>query len=471
MCRNKSCGIPRCPADTSISRQNRRIASKISKGVIARSNPLEVPLTSLEGVTIEKTLDLLAEVKEMRNDHPDYDLKITEVGHHMSALVDDLLLADGITPEVLQQKEFKDKNVQLYLSSRKEATLIAHYKGQLEGVITEEERVEVEKKIKHHSRLLAKISREARSLERARQQDVIALGKKVSKAHRDVLALTRDLGGRAINISESSNRGAVRILNKALWYLPTDWINASNNGDVMNVRATVQRAHYRPDYHITTVRVPEREDILRPVSWRPSEKEVREEGWRLEDNNFRGNIWSRIQFEDFDPTRGTLDAFGEPVGNRWKQYSDGDGKKKWRRTILREVEIASEGAELFISPDDNGQSVALHEFMHRVQDMNENVQKAERAHHARRIRLQDGSMQAAEALHGHGHHHEMVQPDHYANRYMGRVYDEGSHFTEILSNGVQALFYGEHGSFMGIGGRHIPDQQSRSFTLGALAVC
>lgn len=473
MCRHKSTGIPRCSTDTSLARKHRRIANKIKRGIVDRQETEPLLLEEHSEPSIERLRELLAKAKLASPYDPDYDLYVTRAGEEIAGLTDRLMLVrDGLLPAeaialTLEQQE--QSALGLFQKSQQLATNIVHQK-EWNATAQGDDLQSGEKALQVLEKKFLKVRKKAQGLEQNRLKEAREYSKKIAQAHLDVLSLVRDMGGSITNDTDISNPTAVRTLNKALKYIPSEWIALSNKGDQMTVKNSSTRAHYRPDFHVTRTRVPARIMEEKEKDWSPTPSEALSEGWQIE--NTRGNVstWSRLEFEEFQADKGSFDDYGNPMGNRWRQYTRGDGTVSWRRTILREVEKASEGSELFVSPGDDGESVAIHEYTHRVEHANAQLLAAEKLHHARRTKLADGTPQPVERYH-YQETSELVQPNHYADRYMGRVYADDSEFTEIASNGVQALFYGEHGGFMGIGGRHDPDPVSRAFTLGALAVC
>lgn len=61
---------------------------------------------------------------------------------------------------------------------------------------------------------------------------------------------------------------------------------------------------------------------------------------------------------------------------------------------------------------------------------------------------------------------EMTRPDNFTNIYMGRDY--GREATEVMSMGMEGVFAGSYGGFIGVGGEK-PDLEVRNLVLGVLA--
>lgn len=118
-----------------------------------------------------------------------------------------------------------------------------------------------------------------------------------------------------------------------------------------------------------------------------------------------------------------------------------------------------------------GAATAAHEFGHRCQRLVPNISELERAFLDRRTagtELEPYTKAQAD---------EWVQPDGFADRYMGRDYRAGkpgvflkeeSKSTEILTTGVEAIFANRFGSLAGLNGLN-PDPDMRNFVLGMMA--
>lgn len=305
----------------------------------------------------------------------------------------------------------------------------------------------------------------AKALELERREAFERTQRIVSDSTREVLALLRPFGGRLSNLTESSNRAAAATVRSAIQDLPTDWIEQSNRHGQMTVKHAVTRSYYRPDFHITTVRLPVTVQETRPSNWEPTIEDIRDGGYSLAVVNNGSNVWNRYEFEISDGSQ-------RPSGNRWKEFDNGSGTS-WRRVSLRETSQAQSGGELFI-PRESGavsrESVSVHEFMHRMEDVNPRLAELSHLHHERRTTVNGEPQKPERYLES-----EYVQPNHYAHRYMGKIETFGAdgkpRFTEVLSNSVQALFHGNHGGLIGLGGRHPADPASRAFALGVLTSC
>jgi hypothetical protein len=107
---------------------------------------------------------------------------------------------------------------------------------------------------------------------------------------------------------------------------------------------------------------------------------------------------------------------------------------------------------------------AIHEQMHRYESVVEGVMAAEKLFLDRRNTLPDGTLEPVQKIFGKTE----TRPDHFTERYTGRRYEDGA--TELMSTGMEGIFGGKYGGFIGIGGRQ-PDIEMRNFVLGVLVTC
>lgn len=122
------------------------------------------------------------------------------------------------------------------------------------------------------------------------------------------------------------------------------------------------------------------------------------------------------------------------------------------------------------NPYDSGgpDRAALHELGHRMQHANPAISALEHEHIRRRTTAPTGEREPLTPLPGKG---ESGWASNFADPYQGRDYS-GTYPddtpTEILSVGMEALFGGAYGGFIGAG-RYASDDDSRFFILGLLA--
>lgn len=399
------------------------------------------------------------------------DLDIAELGSQMCVLVDDLLAAQGIDADRIRQTRFREQLTSLWeehTQIESERELVTQEVAQAPTPELRLAALAQAQELRLESQGLQKSLRHIVADMEEDSQEILRAS---ARATRTVLSYFRPLGGRVENIAPHSAPAGRRTLEAALQNFPTEWIEHSNAADPMTVRLSASRGYYRPNFHTITRRTPQVETVTMPAQWQPTAEQVEAEEWQHVNILSTGeNQWRKITQEEFDPARGECDVNGVPLGNRWRRRTRDDGSQYWSRPVLVEQQSIQQGAELNIRSGPTAQAVAAHEFAHRIEHLNDNILQAQRAHHVRRTTMPDGTRQAPEVFaYNPSGGKEYVQPSNYANKYMGRIYPESQRFTEILSSGVEALFYGEHGGFMGVGGKFAPDPFSRSFTLGVLA--
>lgn len=111
-------------------------------------------------------------------------------------------------------------------------------------------------------------------------------------------------------------------------------------------------------------------------------------------------------------------------------------------------------------------AIATHEFTHRMENVVPGLYELENQFRTRRTTLPNGRMEPLVPIHSRTPR-EKARVDHFADRYMGRVYGfEG--YTEIMSTGTEALFGGEFGGLTGMSRGTRADSDMRNFMLGVL---
>ncbi|MGP9651764.1 hypothetical protein ACT3UA_11435 [Glutamicibacter sp. 363] len=111
-------------------------------------------------------------------------------------------------------------------------------------------------------------------------------------------------------------------------------------------------------------------------------------------------------------------------------------------------------------------AVATHEFTHRMEDVVPGIYHLENQFRTRRTTLPNGRLEPLVPIYRHTPR-EKARVDHFASRYMGKVYGFGG-YTEIMSTGTEALFGGEYGGLTGMSRGTSADKDMRNFILGVL---
>lgn len=308
----------------------------------------------------------------------------------------------------------------------------------------------------------------------------------------------RPMGGE-LKVHPESDASAVELAQEAAQFFPTDFINASNAGIPLHIKNTEGRAHYVHGTMLTrTEKVPSYSTKMQlPGAPKPVNAADRE--WELIEDDESSLVpgAKRYRSRNFDVLRAgakfkaTKD--GSPSGKGWEQWKNPvTGEVSWRRPRTRNKTTYGETVgQLLVDRDFSSYmegrtgslSTAVHEFSHRVENVVRpapvsgsapavGVAALEALFLKRRTTFEDanGNMvrQKMERIAEKGAmSKEYCRPDHFPERYMGKEY-KGDNF-ELLSLGMEALFAGRTGGFIGIG-RHDSDRETRDFILGTLAV-
>lgn len=321
--------------------------------------------------------------------------------------------------------------------------------------------------------------------------------KSLSDAYIEVLSEVRGLGGE-INVHKDTKKAAGAALNQVAHHFPSDWLNRSNSSAANNepgasdllVRFSKKRAHYSNSKwrdkkekvrvgslhlaHYEGEEVPEdnAHHTYRPFTDEEWEKISKDHHGYNRESSRRREDWEVNYFYQFDENN-------PPRGRGWVAYEDQDsGATFWRRPMTKmKLVSSSSSAELTLNPDytlvqrgDNYASVASHEFTHRCEDVIPEIGRLERSFLIRRTTTESGEREEHVELYGGRKHRgkkELSTVDDLPDAYMGKDYGNDK-FHEVMSTGVEAVFYGEFGGLVGAG-RYKPDSDMRAFVLGVLA--
>lgn len=306
-----------------------------------------------------------------------------------------------------------------------------------------------------------------------------------------------------LKFSEDSHKDAVKSLKKAIEYFPQQWVDNSNayhHQTELRVKRSKGRAHYSSS----------REQTKR-TNGNKASIEVQPEGWKPDTDTLEGKEYFDMQGEKVwvDPVSGQRQrAVYVPEGNRtWAKlhYDYGASPKKgweeveyakttysreersWvktgeRATIYRKQKLEhvsttwERKAELTVSKDhivrvgdDAGFRVAMHEFSHRVEHTTPRILGFEEAFLKRRaghLPQTNPSGEREELSEIYAGKKEVGYADNFPTHYMGKVYEDS--YREILSMGMETLFAGNNGGFVGMQG-YKADPDYKKFILGVLA--
>lgn len=335
------------------------------------------------------------------------------------------------------------------------------------------------------------------------------LFKKRNNAIRDALAEVgvKFADPETLAVAEDSHKDAMVSLKEALRFYPQKWVDNSNQHSEHNmiplrIKRSQGRAHYSPKRlqkgfsHTPRIMMNQK-----PDSWKPDPYD-RQEQCYLPTNELGEYVeptsgivysqdtepgftsWAYVSYdyssETSKPGRGW-----EPITYQDTRYNSETKQLEklpelthgWRKMRTRKTNNSmSYKAELLVTKDGEpshtnsnpGFRVALHEFAHRVEDSTQLIKNYENAFLLRRAGYHNDEGEPLESIYKQkvGRNAEMGYKDNFATHYMGKVYDNGS--REILSMGMETLFSGRNGGFVGADNIN-PDPDYKRFILGVLA--
>lgn len=276
--------------------------------------------------------------------------------------------------------------------------------------------------------------------------------------------------------TERTTGKARAIMNEALGNVPQTWVDASNlsvedGGPPLRVWQSKRRAHYMSN-RSTEVRSETAKTFIadysrRAEGWEPKPgTEAFYEHSKTPPKNANTSIKDRDLGEDewfVTPMEWEYNGWGEPRGRGWEEVVI-RGRAAWHRPIVTQ---ATQGwrqeAEITIphardARDKKPQSVALHEFSHRTEEVLPDAARISQAF------LEARTKGEAPTWLGEGYQKsEVTRRDNFSNPYVGKYYKGGG--TEVLSMGMEELWYGRHGGFI----CEAEDAHYRAIILGSMA--
>lgn len=152
-------------------------------------------------------------------------------------------------------------------------------------------------------------------------------------------------------------------------------------------------------------------------------------------------------------------VFYKPHGQREKHLAAQAGEKT-KLAVVQTLAVSGD--------EDSGVSTAAHEMSHRIERVVPEIAAAERSFlHYRARASNDGKLPDMTTVKTFGTARQKAEeigyPDNFYKPYSGRVYEGGE--REILSMGIEQLFFGEYGGFEG----KARDDEYRNFILGLIA--
>lgn len=312
-----------------------------------------------------------------------------------------------------------------------------------------------------------------------------------------------------LKVSKDSHKKAIKSVDAVTGYYPKEWVEASNiqtENRELRIKDSKGRAHYsngkwqrgrqtksyaffinkpenwKPDPHDRT------ESEYQPTNekgeWTdPKNGEVRQDGyprdgyktWVQVDYDYKK--WNPIDGEAPEKIKGYTEKceFWEERydPNTNKYYRTGNLNTYYRKPITRTVtSYESLTAELTVSPSGDSPtnnvatntSVAVHELAHRMEATNPQIVQMERAFLLRRAGVLGENPESLTTI--YKGKKEKGYKDNFITHYMGKVYDGTAY--EILSMGMEALFEGTRGGFIGQNGEKRDSDYKRAI-IGILA--
>ena len=298
------------------------------------------------------------------------------------------------------------------------------------------------------------------------------------------LAEVRDFGGHLDLHDAESAPEAAAAFRLAAQHYPSDWITRSSQMQPPVARLADTRAHYSPSGLVEklTRTTPKTEELSLGADDDPTARDTPFAAHTLDPRTVdapEGRAWWIKTEYDAE-----YDSGGPPpAGDGWERYTHRGASTWWRRPKLVEkrtglpfyAPVILTGAATdpaHALPDDGPYArAAIHELGHRMQHANPSIARAENDYILRRTTLPTGEREKPIDVAGRG---ESGYADSFSVAYTGKTYDPingqpaNEAHTEVLSTGMEALFAGRYGGFIGAG-QHHPDHETRGFILGLLA--
>lgn len=340
------------------------------------------------------------------------------------------------------------------------------------------------------------------------QDSIQAVRKGLEKRNEAMKAALAEVGVQfadpeTLKFSDDSHKDAVTSLKNALEYFPQEWIDNSNayhQQTELRVKRSRGRAHYSSSREQTKRTFGTKATVdVQPEEWQPDTSTLEgmeyvdmkgEKVWVDPVSGHRQRAvyvpeghktWAKLSYDYSDsPKKGWEKV--EYMKTEWNRdqrayVKTGEQAVKYRK--LKKVHISTSWerkAELTVTRDtltrvgkDDGFRVAMHEFSHRVEHSTPVVAGYEDAFLSRRAghlpqTNPSGEQEKLTAI--YAGKKEMGYKDNFPTHYMGKVYEHGH--REILSMGMETLFAGRNGAFVGMEG-YKADPDYKKFVLGVLA--
>jgi hypothetical protein len=320
---------------------------------------------------------------------------------------------------------------------------------------------------------------------------------RLSKEASAVLSQFRHLGG-DIHLHPDSTGAVKDILTETVGRnFPSEWLHASNRAGELVAISSSQRSHYVPANRsplygpnetpaLTAVLTGAEEELSRIVAFFQKEGDDTIELVDTPEiaDGHKLHIASMALRIPYDPKKHGPEENGRPVFGDWKYghyvTKDGPSKDKAWYTHAYSGDKNAALATLTIPGsrfENNIERTAYHEFTHRVEDVlpEHLMTRMENAFLNRRTTTKAGVQKdltyiyppAGGITEEANITDEVGRDGGFVHRYVGKYYPT-SRIKEVMSMGMEMLFAGAYGAFVGIDG-HKKDVDHRGFVLGMLA--
>lgn len=292
----------------------------------------------------------------------------------------------------------------------------------------------------------------------------------------EALSEMQPMGG-AHTFAQESNPEIAKALNDATGCYPSSWISISNSGQEIVATANGKSE----GFYRNSRKIPVNETSRRVESeiFTPYDLPLAPDPWgdyapTGEKGPNGQEIYSRELWQ-VASKHTPCDTAGRPTTDYpWKEWTHPTTSEvHWRHPTMQTRTVGSRTvSEIQVGPTMPGNvagmeklhPIAVHEQAHRFEGVIENIETLEDIFLTRRTTLPDGSLEKVQRYNSTVN----VRADHFSEKYTGRKYKDGG--NELLSTGMEAVFAGQYGGFLGIGGR-LPDPELQNFVLGLLVTC
>lgn len=282
--------------------------------------------------------------------------------------------------------------------------------------------------------------------------------------------------GGSYRFAPESDPTIVQAIDGAARYYPTAWIEISNSGqEILAVYQSKSEGYYL-DKKMIAVREESRrtENQLFTAADLPLEPDPWGDFVPTGEKGDNYEVYSRDFFQ-VASKHTPRDASGRPTSeHQWEEWTHPKtGETHWRYPAFWTNTVGSKTvSEISVGPTNPANvagmeelhPIAAHEQAHRYENVVQDVMALEDMFLTRRTTLPDGTLERVQPYCSGVN----VRADHFTEKYTGRRYKDGA--TELLSTGIEGVFAGQYGGFLGIGGR-LPDTELQNFVLGVLVSC